>query len=314
MIMNPGSPIGVLAVAIAVCLWGIQLPIAKGAFETLDPFHLTSIRYAVPSILMLTILVLREGRSSARYESHFWSATLLGVIGMCGSPALVFIGMAMSRADHAAVIVAMQPSIAAIALWTLRGIRPANFTLGCIVFAFAGVVLVITQGQLSFAETRRELFGDLLVLIGAACWVAYSMGTHRLSGWSTWRVTVLTMIPGAIATIVLTELLVLVGYITRPTLTQIFEVRWELGYLSFIGVFFALLAWNFGNRRIGPQNSTLLINLLPVSTFVYLATQGQEFAAMELIGASLVVAALIASNLTVRSQQNANQMPVRTSD
>jgi drug/metabolite transporter (DMT)-like permease len=79
-------------------------------------------------------------------------------------------------------------------------------------------------------------------------------------------------------------------------------------------VFFALLAWNFGNRRIGPQNSTLLINLLPVSTFVYLATQGQEFAAMELIGASLVVAALIASNLTVRSQQNANQMPVRTSD
>ena len=302
---NAGFPLGLLAVATAVCLWGIQLPVAKAAFVTLDLFHMTSIRYAVPSILMLAILVLKEGLKSASYESHFVPATVLGVIGMCCSPILVFIGMSMSRADHAAVIVALQPSIAAIALWSLRGIRPANITLACIVVALAGVVLVVTKGQLIFAETRRELFGDALVLLGAACWVAYSMGTQRLAGWSTWRITVLTMIPGAIATIVLTELLVLVGYISRPTFTQIFEVRWELGYLAFVGVFFALLAWNFGNRRVGPQNSTLLINLLPVSTFVYLAAKGHKFAPIEIIGAMLVVGALIASNLYVRAQQNA---------
>ncbi len=302
--MNSGFPIGLLAVAAAVCVWGVQLPVAKGAFETLDLFHMTSIRYTVPSIFMLAILVVSEGRRSASYETHLLAATALGVIGMCGSPVLVFIGMEMSRADHAAVIVAMQPSIAAIALWTLHGLRPANFTLACIFIAFVGVVLVVTKGEIRFAETRRELFGDFLVLLGAACWVAYSMGTQRLSGWSTWRTTVLTMIPGALATILVTETLVFSGYVARPTFAQVLEVRWELGYLSFVGVFFALLAWNFGNRRIGPQNSTLLINLLPVATFLYLSAQGHEFATIELLGASLVVVALIANNFYVRARQH----------
>jgi drug/metabolite transporter (DMT)-like permease len=108
------------------------------------------------------------------------------------------------------------------------------------------------------------------------------------------------MIPGAIATVLVTELLVVAGTITRPGFAQLHAVAWELSYLTFFGVIAAMLLWNFGNRRIGPQNATLLINLLPVATFAYRAAQGYEFAAIEVVGAALVVSALIANNVYLR--------------
>lgn len=300
--MNRGFFVGLLAAATAVALWGIQLPIAKDAFATLDLYHMTSIRYAVPALLMLPVLCLLEGRRALSYRGALGPAVVLGVIGMCGSPVLVFIGMGMSRAEHAAVIVALQPSIAAIALWLLRGLRPAGFTIGCIAVAFAGVVLVVTKGTVGFMESPRQLAGDGLVLLGACCWVVYTMGTSRLAGWSIWRITVLTMIPGTLATVLLTEVLVAIGYVQTPTGAQLLSVGWELAYLAFGGVVFAMLAWNFGNRRIGPQNSTLLINLLPVATFAFRTFQGYRFDTVELLGAAFVVAALVANNLYLRAQ------------
>lgn len=300
--MDRGFFVGLLAAAFAVALWGIQLPVAMDAFAILDPFHMTSIRYAIPACLMLALLALIEGRQALSYRGALIPATVLGVIGLSCSPLLVFVGMAMSQAEHAAVIIALQPSIAAIALWLLHGLRPANFTIGCMCAAFLGVVLVVTKGQILLTGSPRQLAGDVIVLLGASCWVVYTIGTGRLSGWSTWRITVLTMIPGAIATVTLTAGLVAIGYLRTPTPAQLLSVGWELAYLSIAGVIIAMLAWNFGNRRIGPQNSTLLINLLPVATFVFRALQGHRFKAVEILGATLVVAALVTNNVYLRAR------------
>ena len=63
-----------------------------------------------------------------------------------------------------------------------------------------------------------------------------------------------------------------------------------------------MLAWNFGTRRVGPLNATLFINFMPVMTFAFRGLQGYRFAAIELLGATLVVAALVANNLYLRAK------------
>lgn len=80
------------------------------------------------------------------------------------------------------------------------------------------------------------MFGDLIILLGAGCWVIYTAGMSRLTGWSTWRITVLTMIPGTLGTALLTQGLVAVGHIQPPTLAALESVAWQLAYLSLIGV------------------------------------------------------------------------------
>ena len=302
MLPVPQFVLGLLAALSAAICWGIQLPLAKDAFATVDLFYISALRYAVASLCLVLILAWREGWRALSYGGFGLTAVTLGLIGMCGSPTLVFVGMSMSAAEHAVVIVTLQPAIAVLAFWLLRGRRPAVFTLACIALAFIGVVLVVTRGQFDVFTSSRQIIGDLIVFLGAGCWVAYTVGIARLAGWSIWRITVLTMIPGAIASLCLTAVLATIGYVTTPPLSAFVAVGWDLAFLTFVGVLYGMLAWNYGTRRIGAMNATLLINCMPVSTFVYRAVQGKQFAAVEVGGACLVVFALIANNLYLRAE------------
>jgi drug/metabolite transporter (DMT)-like permease len=291
---------GVALALVAVLLWGAQFPIAKSAFATVDPYHVTAIRYGVATLLLTPIVAWVEGRTAVRYYGRLWPASLLGVIGMTCSPLLVFAGLALTRPEHAAIIVSLQPSMTAIVYWAVRGRRPANFTLGCIATAFAGVVLVVTKGDPALVLGRGELLGDLLVLVGAACWVVYTMGTERFRGWSTLKLTVLTLIPGSIGLVVATAVLVALGVARVPGWREVASVGAELAFLAFGGVALAMLCWNAGNRRIGALNSMLMLNLVPIVVFAIEFAQGQRFEPIELVGAGLVIGALAANNLYLR--------------
>lgn len=285
---------------VAVLLWGAQFPIAKSTFSTIDPFHVSAIRYGVGTLLLAAFVVWREGTAALRYYGRGLSASVLGLVGMTGSPMLVFGGLALTRPEHAAIIVALQPSITAIADWWLHGRRPARFTLGCMMTAFAGVVLVVTKGDPALALGRGELAGDLLVLAGAACWVAYTMGTESFRGWSSLKFTLLTLIPGSIGLAVGTAILVQVGLARVPGPAEVGAVMPQLVFLAVGGVMLSMLCWNAGTRRIGALNAMLLQNLVPVIVFAIRFAQGQRYVAVELAGAGLVIGALAANNLYLR--------------
>ena len=291
---------GVALALVAVLIWGAQLPVAKSAFAAVDPYHVTAIRYGVATMLLVAFVLWRDGAGALRYYGRGVPAGVLGVAGMTGSPMLVFAGLAITRPEHAAIIVSLQPSMTAIADWWLHGRRPARFTLGCIATAFVGVVLVVTKGEPALALGRGELLGDALVLAGAACWVIYTMGTESFRGWSSLKFTVLTLIPGSIGLVVVTAVLVQLGLARAPGWAEVRSVGLELAFLALCGVLLSMICWNAGTRRIGVLNAMLLLNLVPVIVFAIGFAQGRRFEAVELAGAGLVVGALAANNLYLR--------------
>ena len=298
---------GVALALVAVLIWGAQLPVAKSAFAAVDPFHVTAIRYGVATLLLVAFVLWREGRGALRYYGRAWPASVLGLAGMTGSPMLVFAGLSVTRAEHAAIIVSLQPSMTAIADWWLRGRRPARFTLGCIATAFAGVVLVVTKGDPALALGRGELAGDVLVLAGAACWVVYTMGTESFRGWSSLKFTVLTLIPGSIGLVVVTAVLVQLGVAHVPSPAAVRSAGPQLAFLALGGVLLSMICWNAATRRIGALNAMLLLNLVPVIVFAIGFAQGRRFAPVELAGAGLVIGALVANNLYLRHKRAAKQ-------
>jgi drug/metabolite transporter (DMT)-like permease len=291
---------GVALAVVAVLIWGAQFPIAKSAFATVDPYHVTAIRYAAATLLLVPIVAWLEGATALRYYGRLRPASLLGVIGMTGSPLLVFAGLSFTRPEHAAIIVSLQPSMTAVADWLIRGRRPARFTIGCIAIAFLGVVLVVTKGNPTMSMTGTELAGDLLVLLGAMCWVVYTMNTESFRGWSALKFTILTLIPGSIGLVVATALAVPLGLAHVPTWNETVSVGAELAFLALGGVLLSMICWNAGNKRIGALNSVLLLNLIPVVTFAIRFAQGQRFEPIELVGACMVLGALAANNLYLR--------------
>ncbi|MCC6609786.1 MAG: DMT family transporter [Burkholderiales bacterium] len=298
---------GVALTLFAVVTWGAQLPIAKSAFAAVDPYNVSAIRYVVGTLALVPIAALLEGRSALRFYGRGRAASVLGVIGMTCSPLLVFAGLGLTRPEHTAVIVALQPSMTAIADWLVRGRRPAGFTLACIATAFVGVVLVVTKGAPRLALGHDEFVGDGLVLAGALCWVVYTMGTESFRGWSALKLTVLTLIPGSLGLIAATAALAGLGIAHTPSWTDVRAIGGELAFLSFAGVAASMFCWNAGNQRIGALNAMLLINLLPVVTFAIGFAQGARLQPSELAGGAAVIAALASNNVYLRRTRSARR-------
>ncbi len=292
---------GAAMVSVAVVIWGVQFPVAMDLFALIEPVNVAAIRSAVGALLLLAILGLVEGRAAIGYQGKAAQASVLGVVGTCASPLLMFWGMSFSRPEHAAILVALQPSIAAVAVWLLRGRRPPTFSIGCIAIAFAGVVLLVTKGT-GISLGGQELAGDAIILLGSVCGAIYNLGAERLSGWSPLRLATLTIMPGAIAGVLLAQLLSLAGWIETPQAHTLASAWRELAYLSVAGVTIAMLCFVAGLQQVGALNAMLIMNLTPVVTFLMRFLQGEQYLWVELAGGAIVVGALIANNLYLRRQ------------
>ncbi len=293
---------GVLVMLVTVLIWGGMFPVAKGALLSLDAFWLSSIRYGVAAPLLVAILYWRERAGALNYRGKFLQAAFYGIVGFSGFSILVLAGLSLSRPEHAAIIMALQTPIAAFVHWALKGTRPANFTLVCISVAIFGVFLVITKGDPAHAFTGGTFLGDLMIFIGALSWIAYTIGAVSFPGWSALRFTTLTSLPGAAGIFIITAIATLGGYTSAPSMATVVSVSWELAYLAILTVVLAVLFWNMAIGYLGVLNAMLLGNLVPVVTFAIRILQGHRFEAIELAGAGLVVAALIANNLYLKGR------------
>jgi len=298
---------GSLLLFMTAVIWGLQFPIAKTAFETVDAFHSAVFRFGIPAIIMLVLLAIFEGRSSFRLNRESAEVALLGVLGMCITPSLIFGGLMFTRPEIAAVIVATQPIMSVLVqrLWQKQA--PEFLSTICVIVAFLGVVTVVTRWETSLQMSQTELIGDAMILIGALCWVIYTIACGKYPGWSNTRLTTWTMGAGLIGHIVLVVVLVSAGWLSQPGAADWYNVRYELTFLAFVGVLAAMYGWNGGSRMVGAINAMLFINLIPVVTFLVRYLQGHRFQMIELLGALLVIIALVVQNFLLRRKARMTQ-------
>jgi drug/metabolite transporter (DMT)-like permease len=265
-----------------VLCWTPLFSVAKRTLPHIDAFALGTLRYAIGIVLFVLLLAAVEGRSALKLDGRLLPATTFGVVGITGFNLFVWIGLALTRPEHASIILALQTP------------------LGCVAAAIAGVFLVVTKGDPLGALGGGGLWGDLIVFCGALCWVTYTFSAARFPGWSPLRFTVLTCIPGAVGLLLANVAAIAAGWATVPSLETIASIGWQLLYFSVGTVVLGVLAFNNAARRLGPLNTMLMLNKVPVGVFAIEASLGRIFAAVELAGAGMVVVALLANNLYLR--------------
>lgn len=277
-----------------------MFPIAKRSLAMIDAFSLGTLRYVLGLAVFSALLWAIEGRQAFRYGTRLWPAIGFGVFGITGFNTLVWYGLNFTRPEHAGILMALQTPLIALSLWVLRGQRPAAFTLGCVAVAIGGVILVVTKGDPARAFEGGSLLGDVLVLLGAVCWVAYSMAGGRFTGWSSLRMTTLTCIPGGIGLLLANATAVATGFVPMPSLEAIGQVWWQVTYFALGSVVLGVLGFNAGVKHLGALNAMLMVNLVPVGVFAIEAALGRRYETVELAGAAVVIGALVANNLYLR--------------
>jgi len=280
--------------------WGAMFPIADSAIKHVDPFHLTAIRYLLAAAGFIALLWMFEGRRALRTERRGLELWLFGSAGIAGFNLLAFAGLEHTTPEHAALIVATSPLMALLADAALARRAPRPATLGFVLLALAGVLMVIGKGDPLAVLNGGVNGGDLLVFLGAASFVVYTFGARRFAGMSSLRYTTLTATGGTITVLVVTQFATLAGWLTAPSGGDVSAIWWQIAYVVVIGALLAVLSWNEGVKRLGAPNAALFMNLVPVVAFTIAIVRGYHPEPVELAGAALTVAALVGANLTAR--------------
>src|SRR5471032_723799 len=300
-----GYMTGVSLCVCATVLMGIMFPVMTSALRHVDPFTFTSLRYLIAGSAFLVLLRLKEGRSAFRFKGEpIALAWLLGSIGFCGFGSFVFLGQQLAGRDGAltaSIMMATQPMMGLIVNSIVRRVLPPLVSFLFILMSFAGVALVVTEGDIAALLSEPQHYSaNALIVVGALCWVIYTFSASTFKTWSALKYTTMTTVLGLTTIIGLNVLLFVLHVVPVPTTAMLIAIVPHLLYMGPVAGFVAILFWNMGNRILTPLNGVLFMDVLPVTTFAVSAMSGLIPTHMQIAGACMTGAALILNNLYLR--------------
>lgn len=296
---------GVLFCLVATIAWGGMFPVMTDALRHIDPFTFTALRYSIAGAVFLLLLVSKEGSSALKLEGErVWLAWLLGTAGFAGFGFLVFWGQQMAGvtgALTASIMMATMPLLGLFVNWVVRGVRPPLFSFGFISLSFMGVALVITKGNIAdVLEAPQNYAANIPLILGALCWVVYTVGASFFPKWSPYRYTAITTMLGLTSIFAINALLIASGVIHVPSVEAMVAITPHLLYMSLVAGFVGVLSWNIGNKIITPLNGVLFMDVVPITAFTISTLSGVVPAHAQVLGASMTATALVLNNLFQR--------------
>ena len=315
----PSAPVGyikgVLFCLAATLSWGGMFPVMNEALVRIDPFTFSALRITLAGAAFLALLLVREGRGVLSFDGQsIFMAWFFGTAGFAGFGFLVFYGQQLAGKDcalTASIMMATQPMLALLVTWVIRKSAPPLFSFAFILLSFCGVALVVTKGNIHRLIAEPQNYGaDSLIVLGALCWVIYTVGASFYPKWSAVKYTAFTTVLGLTSIYAISGALIAADVVAMPTIQAVVSVAPYLGYMALFAGFIGVLSWNTGNKIITPLNGVLFMDVVPMTTFVISALQGNVPLGVQIAGAGMTCSALILNNWYLRSRASANT-PVR---
>lgn len=296
---------GVLLCVTAAACFGGMFPVMTSALKRIDPFTFTCMRYTIAGLVFFGILIAREGRGALNLKGErIGLAWFLGTSGFVGFQFLVFLGQKLVGEKGAlvgSIMMVTQPLLGFFVTWVVRKIAPPKGVVVFILMSLLGVVLVITNGHLKvLIQNPGEYAADGLIVLGALCWVIYTMGASFFPHWTPVKYTAVTTGLGLIGAYVLTAIIVGTGLVSMPSVSTVLHITPELGYMALVAGVLGVLSWNFGNRALGPLNGVLFMDVVPITSFAISVGEGIQPGGMQFVGAGISACALVLNNLYLR--------------
>lgn len=303
--MNARYSTGVAYCLLATLSWGIMFPVMTSALTRMDPYTFTSMRYGIAGIVFVIILALMEGRAGFDLKGERrWLLWLLGTIGFVGFGFLVFLGQKLAGKDGAlvaSIMMATMPMLGLLVNWVIRKVTPPGYSFLFILLSFFGVVTVITKGDYpSIFLQPQNYSANLLIILGALCWVIYTVGAAFFPKWSPYKYTAMTTMFGLSSVFTLNAVFFLTAVVPVPSAGDFIFVIPHVAYMALVAGVIGVLSWNFGNKILTPLNGVLFMDVVPITAFVVSSFQGVDPTGIQIVGACITGAALIFNNLYLR--------------
>lgn len=278
------------AALLTILIWGTTFISTKVLLTSFQPVEILFLRFVLGFLALCLIYPRRLQLGERRQELWFAAA------GLCGVTLyylLENIALTYTLASNVGVLVSVSPVFTALLshfLLRREKLRPAFFA--GLAVALAGVVLLSYNGS---AVLKLDPRGDVLALLAAAIWSAYSLITRHISSFG-YPVVQTTRRIFAYGLVFMLPALLVFGF--RPSLAAVPEPvnLLNLVYLGLGACALCFVTWNFAVGRLGAVKTSTYIYLVPVVTLATSAlVLGEPVTPLSAVGAALTVAGLALS-------------------
>ncbi len=296
--MTNNSPKGLFWLAVTILIWGAYMPVGKVVSQAVDPYWITGIRYLFSGLFLAVVVTAIEGPDALiPPRKDFLTLLLLGALGSAGFGLFSYLGVRLTRPEHAAAITVLTPiNVAIWRAFEARALPPRGVVLAAIAVC-GGALLVVTRGDLSSLASGGSMVGNLLVFISSLCWTFYTIKAQSMVGYSALRLTTLTCLLGAPVGLALAVIMTMLGHAVAPHFADFLPIWPQLVYLFIFVSAVSIITWNLAVRLVGAQTATLGSTFTPVIPFAWAAWGGRIFTLWEIVGVVVIIAAILAHNL-----------------
>lgn len=261
--MNHNKPLyGHLFAFITIIIWGTTFISTKVLLRDFSPIEILFTRFLVGYLALWAVCPRKLTVTDRKQEWYFAAA------GLCGITLYYLfenIALTYTLASNVGVIISIAPFFTAIfGCLFLHNRRPGSrFFIGFFL-AIIGIICISFNGKTSFSFNPT---GDILAVIAAVIWAAYSTLTKKISsfGYNTIQMTRRFFFYGLIFMI---PVLYFMGF--SPSVHDLMNTK-NLLNLLFLGLGASALCfvtWNFAVKILGSVKTSVYIYIVPVITTI----------------------------------------------
>jgi drug/metabolite transporter (DMT)-like permease len=300
-----GTVVAVLSLLGATLFWAGNYVVGEAAVATIDPASLVFLRWLFAAVPLIVIARLVE-RPSWRQALRAWPWLLaLSVTGVVGYTLLLYGALQYTSAFNASLINAFNPALIALAAAVfLRERLTATSVIG-VLLALAGVLIVLSRGDLGALASDGFGLGDLLMIGAILAWTVYT-----ILGRVAPKVPPITAtaVQAVIAAALMAPVTLLTG---GPALPADGAGWWALAYIVIFPSVLSYLLWNRALTVIPPGRAGVFLNLLTVFTAVLTVLTGQAITLPQILGGLVILAGIAIANTHVFRRSPRPGVPAR---
>ena len=303
--MPSKSNLGVYALLVLMPLFFVSnLVIGRAAIAHVEPWTLAFLRWGMASAVLLPFAWSGIAAAAEQARAAWREILALGFLGMILCGGLVYVGLKSTTATHGALIYASSSIMIVLLEAAVYRQRLSARTLAGALIGFAGVAVIVLEGN---PQRLRELElggDDLLIAFSAASWAVYSvlLKRDRVARLASLPLFALVAAAGSalLAPFMLYEVVALGAF---PT-----DMRAWAEIVAIV-IFPSLLAfwlYQYGVKRVGPSVTGVYLYLLPVyGPALAWLTLGEQIHPYHAVGMVLVLLGVVLATAKFQRTQTA---------
>lgn len=250
-----------LLLTLAVLFWSGNFVIGRGIRNLIPPISLNFWRWLGALIILIPFGLPRvrdQKTLMLRYWKHLF---LMSIPSIAIFNTFIYTALQSTTATNTVLVNALVPIFIALTAWLIFGEHLGLRQIVGVLVSLAGLVFIVSQGQLAILRDLAFSPGDLWTLGAGVAWAIYSVMLRKRPAQMD-PIAFLTVIVAFGLVIMLPfylwELAAKGGFSLSPA---------SLGTLGYVCIFPSVLAyifWNSGVAMVGANRAGIFFHLMPV--------------------------------------------------